>query len=123
MPRKKKSYADDPTHAPLSRDQQAYPAVGTVGPPVVAETAAARLKWAMDALASRSDGWLRFSPHLEECELYIKWKFTSGPFAGYYCFVSGDPYQYIALLQVLVRHIEEVYEGTRRATLDRPYTG
>ena len=71
--------------------------------------------------ACRDDGWLRFMPDSDSERLNLKWKFTTGRFSGFYCFVGGPSYEYKRLLNALHDFIEACYDGTRKPTLDRYY--
>jgi hypothetical protein len=72
-------------------------------------------------LASRTDGWIRIAPDGEGKAVYIKYKFTHGPFAGRYVMVLAQLEQMRWAFDLLEEKIEEVEQGVRSAIVDRFY--
>lgn len=75
------------------------------------------LQWFMD----HDGGWLRIVPQVDAHEVFFKWKFTTGPWAGHYVMSRTMHWQYAYGLEVLRQKVEEVEEGSRRPTRDTPY--
>jgi hypothetical protein len=73
--------------------------------------------------AWRDDGWLRFVPEADECKVHLKWKFTSGRFAGFYCYDVDVTSELVTSLCRLWNKVEGCYSGAFKPTRDRPYDG
>lgn len=70
---------------------------------------------------SRHDGWLRIVADSDAEVLYIKWKFSSGAWKGYYCMARVDVWELDVGLYLLRDKVERVDLGVHRPTKDQFY--
>jgi hypothetical protein len=71
--------------------------------------------------AARVDGWARIAPDGEMKTVFIKWKWTKGPFAGCYIMVNCHYTQLLWGFDLLEQKLEEVELGVRRPVIDSYY--
>lgn len=76
---------------------------------------------ALKRLATYDEGWLRIVSHEEGLNMYYKFKFSRGKYAGKYVMwwdVTGD---IGGALWGLLGKVEAVYDGNLNPTNDTPY--
>lgn len=69
----------------------------------------------------RDDGWLRIVPQDAGAQVYLKWKFSRGPWAGYYVMAVVETWQWDYGLALLSDKLEAVDLGVKRPTRDTAY--
>lgn len=70
-------------------------------------------------LAHRDDGWLRMVPSLDEHIVWLKWKFTRGPWERHYTMVKVEAMRVDFGLELLVDKLRRVDAGDKKPSLDR----
>lgn len=73
------------------------------------------------ALLDRRDGWLRVVPDGDGKVVWWKWKFTTGPYAGFYVMVRGEQDRHIESLSTMARKLNAVDVGSSKPTRDSYY--
>lgn len=74
------------------------------------------------SLVTREDGWLRIVPARDTEQVYIKWKFSRGPWSRHYVMTVVQYWQMGYGLSLLVDKLDAVDEGSFKPTLDTPYS-
>ncbi len=72
-------------------------------------------------ILTRDDGWLRVVPQEMGSVTFYKWKFTRGPWTGYYVMYRSDDLDFIAAIVGLYRKLLRVDTGAERPVYDTPY--
>jgi hypothetical protein len=74
------------------------------------------------SLVTRDDGWLRIVPARDSESVYIKWKFSRGPWSGHYVMTVVQYWQMGYGLALLVDKLDAADEGTFKPTKDTAYS-
>lgn len=124
----KRTYANDPTHAPSASARAARAAQNDDVPQAHQSSIVDPMAGTdhhgmllMATLLDRRDGWLRVVPDGDGKVVWWKWKFTTGPFAGHYAMVRGEQDQHTEAMQVLARKLRAIDHGTSKPTRDSYY--
>lgn len=72
-------------------------------------------------LLVRDDGWLRVVPDEDGKAVWWKWKFTRGPWAGFYVMCLGRVDQHPESIAVLLHKLGNVDAGKDKPIRDRFY--
>lgn len=91
-------------------------------PTIPALAPALDLAECMTTLMHRDDGWLRAVPQDHGKLCFYKWKFTRGPWEGYYVMWRDDDEDPLSSLRGLILRITQVYAGDHSPVLDRAYS-
>lgn len=73
-------------------------------------------------LMLRDDGYLRAIPSGDGEKVFLKWKFTGGPFTGQYVMAVVLPYEVEHGYVLLMTKIVGSYAGMYTPSVDRRYT-
>lgn len=76
---------------------------------------------ALYELLTRGDGWVRATATLDMKTAYLKYKYTSGQWRGYYVMAVVVPEELQQGLQLLVAKTNQVDLGQLRPAKDTPY--
>lgn len=76
---------------------------------------------ALSHLLLRDDGWLRISPAGDGKTVYLKWKYSRGPWRNHYVMAVGHIWAWDIAIELLERKVAEVDQGSRVPTKDTWY--
>lgn len=79
------------------------------------------LKRNMDLLCNRTDGWVRIVPKPDQDQLYLKFKYTSGPWDRHYIMAVVQTGQLPEGLMLLVHKLLQTDQGLHKPSKDRLY--
>jgi hypothetical protein len=77
---------------------------------------------ALLSLVTREDGWLRIVPARDSESVYIKWKFSRGPWSRHYVMTVVQYWQMGYGLSLLLDKLEAVDSGSFKPTQDTAYS-
>lgn len=74
-------------------------------------------------LLTRTDGWLRITPHDDGERVYFKWKWTAGPYINHYVMVVYPYFQCGNALLRLAMKVDSVDRGEQAPVKDHYFKG
>lgn len=77
---------------------------------------------ALLSLVTRDDGWLRIVPARDSDSVYIKWKFSRGPWSRHYVMAVVQYWQMGYGLSLLLDKLDAVDSGAFKPTQDTVYS-
>lgn len=89
--------------------------------PVPKPEATVGLAHDLAVILGRDDGWLRVVPDHDTQVLWLKWKYTHGPWAGHYVMARVGDWAVAYGLSLLLDKLDAVDVGARRPTKDTAY--
>lgn len=124
----KRSYSNDPTHgmsdatkAAIAKQNNDAAAAAPIPIQNPLEGTAHGGMILLATILDRRDGWLRIVPDGDGKVCWFKWKFTTGPWAGFYAMVRGERDQHGESLRVLARKLNDIDGGFSKPTRDSYY--
>lgn len=79
------------------------------------------LDYALWCLWVRHDGWLRVVPDFTDQVLFMKWKITSGTYAGHYVMARVELADFALGVELLLDKLYRLDQGLFRPTLDTAF--